>query len=450
MRKKVLKISLATAALIVAIGFAVQEHSYAAQYERQLENGYTHAFHELTTAVAELDTALQKIQYANTIPMFHLLCTDIYGKSVAAQMALGELPNSDIFLEQTSAFFARIGDYSCALAHSAVASSALSNDAGQILSELAQATSLLSSALLNLQTDLTGGAITIDALIHIEETLAQELSDSDAAPGGTSFQAIESEFPEVPALIYDGPFSEHLSNKTPLGISGLPFVSRDAARAAAADFLNLRPEILTPVGQGEGVLPSWSFSAPVNGGELYIELTQQGCQVISLFSSRTAGDSVITEVEAIQLAKEFLSDNGYANMRESYHINQGGILAINFFPVQQNVLCYPDLVKVAVALDTGEVVGFESHGWIMNHTDRTFSAVEVDASTAAQSISPSLEILSHQRVLLPSEGEYEILCHEFKCKTVHDTYVIVYINAVTGYEEQILLLLESDNGTLVW
>lgn len=450
MRKKVLKISLAAVALIVAAGFAVQGHSYAAQYERQLENGYTHAFHELTTAVAELDTALQKLQYANSVPMFHLLCTDIYGKSVAAQMALGELPNSDIFLEQTSAFLARIGDYACSLAHSAVVSSTLSDNAEQILPELAMATSLLSSALLNLQTDLTGGAITIDSLIHIEETLAQELSDSDAAPGGTSFQAIESEFPEVPSLIYDGPFSEHLSNKTPLGISGLPFVSRDEARAAAADFLNLRPEVLTSVGRGEGVLPSWSFSAAVDGGELYIELSQKGCQVISLFSSRTAGDSVLTEQKAVQLAKKFLTDKGYSNMQESYHTNQGGILTINFFPVQQNVLCYPDLVKVSVALDTGEVAGFESHGWIMNHTDRSFSAVEVDANTAAQSISPSLEILSHQLALIPSEGEYEILCHEFKCKTAQGTNVIVYINAATGYEEQILLLLESENGTLVW
>lgn len=450
MRKKVLKISLAAAALIIAAGFAVQEHSYAAQYERQLENGYTHAFHELTTAVAELDTALQKLQYANTLPMFHLLCTDIYGKSVAAQMALGELPNSDIFLEQTSAFLARIGDYACALAHSAVVSSTLSDKTDQTLLQLAQATSLLSSSLLNLQTDLTGGAITIDALIQIEEALAGKASDSDAAPGGTSFQDIESEFPEVPSLIYDGPFSEHLSSKTPLGISGLPYASRDEARAAAAEFLNLRPEVLTPVGQGEGVLPSWSFSAAVDGGELYIELTQQGCQVISLFTSRTAGASILTEQEAIRLAKEFLSINGYSDMQESYHINQGGILTINFFPIQQGVLCYPDLVKIAVALDTGEVVGFESHGWIMNHTGRSFPAVEVDESTAAQSVSPSLEILSHQLVLIPSEGEYEILCHEFKCKTSQGTNVIVYMNASTGYEERILLLLEADNGTLVW
>lgn len=450
MRKKVLKISLAAAALIVATGFAVQGHSYAAQYERQLENGYTHAFHELTTAVSELDTALQKIQYTNTLPMFHLLCTDIYGKAVAAQMALGELPNSDIFLEQTSAFLAQIGDYACALAHSAVVSSTLSDSADLTLPELAQATSLLSSALLNLQTDLTGGAITIDALIQIEKNLAQEISDSDAAPGGTSFQAIESEFPEVPSLIYDGPFSEHLSNKTPLALSGLPHFTRDEARAVAADFLNLRPEILTLTAQSEGVLPSWSFSAAVNGGELYIELTQQGCKVISLFTSRTAGDSVLTEQEAITLAKEFLLENGYADMQESYHINQGGKLTINFFPVQHGILCYPDLVKVTVALDTGEVVGFESHGWIMNHTNRSFSAIAVKESAAALSVSPALEIMSHRLALIPSAGEYELLCHEFKCKTSQGTNVIVYINTETGYEEQILLLLEADNGTLVW
>lgn len=451
MRKKtILIISAVIAAFAVTAGFAIQNHNRAAQYKLLLENSYTHAYCELTTAVSELDTALQKAQYATTPVMIKILCTDIYGKAVAAQMALGELPASAAVLEQTSTFLARTGDYACALSKTAAVEGGCSQEDHAALQGLAKASAALSAALLNLQSDLAGGSVSVDTLIRAEEALAQRTDDGTAEQGGTAFQKIESDFPETPTLIYDGPFSEHLGGKSPLALDGLPQVGKDEARALAADFLGLRPEILSPTGEGDGVLPVWGFSATVDGGEVYIEVTRQGGHVLSLFSSRTVSTPALSTQEAVDVARSFLITHGFSSMQESYHINQGNILTINFAPVEQNVLCYPDLVKVSVALDTGTVVGFESHGWIMNHTERDIPAPSVDEESARAAVSPDLEILSHQLALIPTEGEYEVLCHEFKCRTPEDTHIIVYVNAATGNEEKILLLLEDESGTLVW
>jgi len=41
-----------------------------------------------------------------------------------------------------------------------------------------------------------------------------------------------------------------------------------------------------------------------------------------------------------------------------------------------------------------------------------------------------------------------VLCHEFKCAAKDGRKYIVYINALTGMEENILLVMESENGTL--
>ena len=449
-RKKILTVSLLAALFAVVAGFAVQGHSRAAQYEQLLENSYTHAYYELTTAVSELDTALQKARYTATPVMLEALCADIYGKTVCAQMALSELPNSGAALEQTAAFLARTGDYAFALSKTAALNRDSIFESHATLQDLCAVSSALSSALLDVQSDLAGGGITIEALLQAENALAQQTHDGEAAQGGTTFRSIEADFPETPTLIYDGPFSEHLSSRTPLALEGLPQSSRDEARATAAAFLGLRPEVLTPLDGGNGILPVWAFSATVDGGELYIEVTQQGCKVISLFSSRVVTDAIISIDDALTLARTFLTAQGYGSMQESYHINQGNVLTVNFAPVDDGVLCYPDLVKVSVALDTGSVIGFESHGWIMNHTDRTFPAAAVSAEAARTVISPELEILSHRMTLIPTGGEYEVLCHEFKCKTPQDTHVIVYINATTGNEEQIFLLLEDESGTLVW
>ena len=102
-----------------------------------------------------------------------------------------------------------------------------------------------------------------------------------------------------------------------------------------------------------------------------------------------------------------------------------------------------------MALDNGAVMGFESHGWIMNHTDRALDDPAVDQQAARAVVAPELEVLSHQMALIPTGGQYEVLCHEFKCTAENGGHVIVYVNAATGNEEKILLLVEDETGTLV-
>ena len=448
-RKKIRIISAVTAAFAVAAGFALQGHSRANHYRQLLENNYTHACYELSTAVSELDSALQKAQYAATPVFLEVLCTDIYGKAVAAQIALGELPESYAILPQTSAFLTRVGDYAGALSKSTAVDGQYREDVYSTLAELAKTSSSLSASLLDLQSDLSGGSVSIPNLLEFEQTLADKTGDGSAVMGSNSFQTMESNFPEVPTLIYDGPFSEHLGGKEPLALAGTIQVSRDEARAAAADFLGLRPQVLTPTGEGNGVLPVWGFSATVDGGELYVEVTKQGCKVLSLFTNRTSSNAELTTLEGLTVARSFLAQRGYHAMEESYYMEQGNILTANFAYVQENVLCYPDLIKVSVALDTGAVTGFECHGWIMNHTQRHFDTPAISMEAARAKVSPHLHILSHQMTLIPTDGQYEVLCHEFKCRTAQNTHVLVYINAATGNEEQILLLLEDEHGTLV-
>ena len=106
-------------------------------------------------------------------------------------------------------------------------------------------------------------------------------------------------------------------------------------------------------------------------------------------------------------------------------------------------------MKVSVALDNGRVVGFESEGYLMNHTLRDLPRFPVSLGKAQAALSPELDILSHRLALIPTGGEYEVLTHEFKCQSADGRHVLVYINAQTGQEEKILILLEDESGTLV-
>lgn len=440
--------SFLLAAFVVVGGLALQARARAEAYRLYLENGYRHAFAELSANLNELDVALQKGIYATSPSMLGVLCTQIYGKAMSAQMALGELPYSNVELEQTAAFLAKAGDYAAALSRSASVTGVCSDEQREALRGLSAGASDLSARVAGLQSDLMGGAVTLEDLEAAEARLS-------AAEGGghtladSSYQTVESDFPELPSLIYDGPFSEHIAGRTPAMLEGREDVTQDEARLAAARFLDLKPELFTLVSAGSGRLPTYSFSAMVDGGELYVEVTRRGGLVVELLHSRPVESAALSREEAVAAAAAFLTSRGYPNMTESYFIDQGNVLTINFAAQQGEVLCYPDLVKVSVALDNGRVVGFESEGYLMNHTLRDLPRSPVSLGKAQAALSPELDILSHRLALIPTGGEYEVLTHEFKCQSADGRHVLVYINAQTGQEEKILILLEDESGTLV-
>ena len=440
--------SFLLAAFVVVGGLALQARARAEAYRLYLENGYRHAFAELSANLNELDVALQKGIYATSPSMLGVLCTQIYGKAMSAQMALGELPYSNVELEQTAAFLAKAGDYAAALSRSASVTGVCSDEQREALRGLSAGASDLSARVAGLQSDLMGGAVTLEDLEAAEARLSAA-EGSGHTLADSSYQTVESDFPELPSLIYDGPFSEHIAGRTPAMLEGREDVTQDEARLAAARFLDLKPELFTLVSAGSGRLPTYSFSAMVDGGELYVEVTRRGGLVVELLHSRPVESAALSREEAVAAAAAFLTSRGYPNMTESYFIDQGNVLTINFAAQQGEVLCYPDLVKVSVALDNGRVVGFESEGYLMNHTLRDLPRSPVSLGKAQAALSPELDILSHRLALIPTGGEYEVLCHEFKCRNEEGQHILVYVNAQTGQEEKILILLEDESGTLV-
>ena len=136
-------------------------------------------------------------------------------------------------------------------------------------------------------------------------------------------------------------------------------------------------------------------------------------------------------------------------MQESYFITNDGICTLNYAYVQEGVVCYSDLVKVGVALDTGEIVSFSAAGYLMNHRTRSVDFTPISSEEARQSVSPRLTIAGESLCYIPTSGLNEVLCYEFTCSAENGDQVLVYINAQTGLEEQIFILLPSENGTLV-
>lgn len=447
-RRTILAASFLAAAFVVTGGLALQARAQAAQYKLLVANGYQHAFAELATAVSELDAALEKGVYATSPGLFSSLCTQAYGKAMSAQMALGELPYGNIELEQTAAFLAKAGDYAMYLSRTAASDGDCGSEARESLRAISQGAASLNGMLQSLQSDLNAGVLTLGDLEQAEARLSSATEDGSPELAGSAFQSVEKEFPEVPTLIYDGPFSDHIAGRTARMLERRAEVTQDEARAAAAKFLDLKPEIFDFMAENAGKIPCYCFSAAVDGGEVYVSVSKQGGLVVEVMNSRAVAEAALSREEAASAAADFLVRRGYPNMVESYSIDQGNVLTVNFAASQDGVICYPDLVKVSVALDNGRIVGFESQGYLMNHQNRALPSPAAGLGKAQDRVSGGLRILSQRLALIPTAGENEVLCYEFKCQDEQGGHVLVYVNAQTGQEEKILILLEDESGTL--
>ena len=70
------------------------------------------------------------------------------------------------------------------------------------------------------------------------------------------------------------------------------------------------------------------------------------------------------------------------------------------------------------------------------------------AKEAKNVISTHLTVKNTRLAVIPSSGENELYCYEFLCVGDQNEEILVYVNTETLAEEQILVLLKTDGGTL--
>ena len=440
-RSLILLISYLCAGLLVLGGMVYVSEQRSEDYKRTINAGYMRAFAELSADMAELDMSLQKALYSTSPALLSTLCANIYGKANAAQTSMAELPFSDYTLENATAFITRTGDYAHALSRKVSGGSKLSDEEYEALKSLSDAATILSQNLIEMQGELENGTMQISDI-----GLADTGSSDAQALLGDRFQMVENEFPEIPTLVYDGPFSQHINTASPKLLENEKNISQAEALKTAAKFMDIPESELSVAYESEGAVPLYCFSTA--DGSSSISVSKQGGMVYSMSKYREGGNPVMDSGMAVDAARKFLADHGFTELKDSYWTRYDNILLVNFAATQGDYICYPDLVKAEIALDTGDVVGFEAAGYIANHSPRQLPAEIIAPTDAEKMVSPALEILSQSLCIIPSSGKNEVFCYEFKCENERGDHYLVYVNAESGEQEKIICLIENENGTL--
>ena len=409
------------------------------------ENIYNSNLYELMNYVQNVETYLAKSTISSSSTHAAETLTYLWREANLAETYLSNLPVQSQELENTAKFLNQVSDYSYSLSRKNIKGEELTDEDFSNLEQLHTYSLSLEDTLNQLAWDLENGSVSWKQLAQSEK---DQFSQSVASEIDM-FSTLEENFHEYSGLIYDGAFSEHMTTSEPKMIVGDEVTEEDAKNKVRDFFKDKNIIEINTLEQSQNTnIPAYNFSVKTEqNGNCAISVSKKGCYVVYSNCNRDIGEQVWSYEDANKNGQEFLDRIGIKNMQVTYYLNESGILTINYAYNQDDVIIYPDLIKVKVALDNGEILGFESTGYLNNHTERTIDKNIIPIQRAKNKLNKNLNIKSEGLAIIPTEYKTEILCYEFK-GTVDNREFIVYINAKTGEEEDILVIYNTPNGTL--
>ncbi len=437
--------SILGAALLIIFFWGVAMQKNAAALENSVENQYNKAFHDLVAYIDDIDTELTKAQLVSSPSQLSTLSLRLFNQSSQAKAALASMPTSSIELDNTAKFLSQVGDYTYVLSQNMINGDAMSDEAYKNLASLNEYSSSLKQELLDIEQRVYSGEVRLMALGKNKHGTAF----ADSGDISADLANVEKSFDGYPALIYDGPFSEHIQNRRSPMLTDAPQITRTKASEYAKSFLGIRDNSLKfQYLSRNTAIESYTFTKRTKTDDISISITRNGGYVLSYLNNKAnSGEENYDVDSAVKIAKAYLDEHGFLNMENRYFEKTENVATLNFAYSDNGIICYSDLIKVKVALDTGEVVGIETNGYLMNHTDRSFSNIALSADEALMKVSKRLSVSVSGLALIPKDSLNEILCYEIH-GTFKDKNFLIYINAENGREEEIMLLLESENGIL--
>ena len=395
--------------------YAIMNMTTANSYKAQLELNYQQSLNELSENLDSIETNLTKSVYSNSDKMLMDISKDLYAECSQAKDALSRLPVEQMNLNSTYKFITQASDYASYIANKIAANQSISDEEHQNLTKLLKYSKELNESVSNMATIANNGAD-----IDTDELKAKEMKISSLSH---SFSATSKVFKDYPTLLYDGPFADAVLNRKSTLLEKAEQVSRENAREVAAKALGCNISEVTYSGEDSGDMPCYTFTY----SQKTIGITKKGGYVAYILYGGKINRSSIDKDNAIN----------------------NNICTINFAYKTGNITYHADLIKVGVSMDNGKIVSLEAQGYLTNHIKRKGFDCKLTKSEAQSKLSKNLEVINCKKCVIPKENGKEANCYEFRCKSSETKEeVLIYIDADKGYEEDIMLLLYSDGGTL--
>lgn len=425
---------------IVVLGSAYwgyKEHQEKNAILIQAENNYQRAFHDLTYRVDQLHDRIGATLAMNSRKSLSPALADVWRITSEAQSDVGQLPLALLPFNKTEEFLAGISDFSYRAAVRDLEKEPLTEKEYKTLKSLYSKAADIQKELRNVQSLVLNNNL---RWMDVELALASGQKQAD----NTIIDGLKTVEENVESYSETDFGATQTSMKTNVGFEQLKgkTISKEEAKTVAKKFVENNVTDIKVTENGEGSdfgFYSVSMDDKEQKVDINMDITKKGGYPIFLVQNREIKNKEINLNQATEHASEFLKKHGFENLDLFESAQYDNIGVFSFVSIDKGVRIYPDAIRMKVALDNGEVIGFSARDYLAAHKKREIPKPKISKAEASKMLNPSLDVQEDRLALIVNEFGEEVLCYEFLGTIENDTYRI-FISAENGTEEKVEIL----------
>lgn len=442
-KKGIITLSILCILMIIAIailgGFLGLYVSRNRTAENTTESVFEQNYYTLLDSVLNMENNLSKMRIARGMELQTQLLKNTCVNSQTASQCLSNMSFSDHSMQNLIKFCNQAGDYCNYIFEKVIGGEEITEEEYGVIDELYNVSYQLGVKLSSIKENIVNsGYRFVDSVGKADDAFALMID------------GLRADNFEYPSLIYDGPFSDGLVDREVKGIVGNQITKEQGEKLIEIMFDGRSFSSIEYIGEVSVRFDVLAYNVILaDGSESYVELTKQGGMPVMIDSYENVDSPTLTEKQGIDIAEKYAERVGFKSMKAVWSCVSGSILYVNLCYEQNGIICYPDMVKLKISLQTGNVLGLEATTYLINHdSNRKIGDAVITETQAIDGKYGSMKVDSVRLVVIPVGNNGEKLAYEVYGK-IGDTMFFVYVDAINGKQLKIMQVIDSDEGMLL-
>ncbi|MCH1624769.1 germination protein YpeB [Fredinandcohnia quinoae] len=429
---------------IIGTGYwGYKEHQEKNAVLIQAENNYQRAFHDLTYQVDLLHDKIGTTLAMNSRNSLSPALAEVWRITSAAHSDVGQLPLALLPFNKTEEFLSDIGDFSYRTAVRDLSKEPLSEEEYKTLKQLYTNAEDIQKELRTVQHLVMKNNL---RWMDVELALAsgEKQADNTIIDG---LKTVEKNVAAYAESDFGATFTSMKKNNGKFTNIKGETIDKEKAKEIARKFLRLKSNVeISVVENGKGSendFYSLTINEPDTKIDTYMDITKKGGYPIWVLRNRDVKNGKLSLNEASNNASKFLKENKFENQELFESAQYDNIGVFNFVRSIDGVRVYPDSIKMKVALDDGNIIGFTARDYLMAKENYSIPKPKITKTEAEKQLNQNLDIMEDRLAIVTNELNEDVLCYEFLGTIENDTYRI-FINAENGFEEKVEKLKNAE------
>lgn len=411
-----------------------QEHREKNAVLLNAENNYQRAFHNLAYHMDVLHDKIGTALAMNSRTSLSPALAEVWRITSEAHNNVGQLPLTLMPFNKTNDYLTKVGSFSYQVAVRDLDKKPLSQQEIQTLNSLYQQSAEMQQELRKVQHLVLKNNL---RWMDVELALAtkNEKADNVIIDGLKTVEKSVEGYNEANSnsMIMTTKSIDDLNKN----LTGKPISKEEAAQIAKQIAQVGKDSKVTVTENGKGSnVNFYSVTIHNKNQESNIDISKKGGHPIWFMQSREVPKQTISLFDASKHAAKYLKNFGYKNLELVESTQYDSVGVFTFVTNENGVRIYPDAIKIQIALDNGQILGFSAKEYLASNHTRTIPNPSLTKENLRSKINPNVKIADTRLAIVTNNLNEEVLCYEYIGTIGKDTYRI-FLNSNTGEEEKV-------------